>query len=174
MNTNGMKQIGKGEFSTVYRKNKNTVLIKSRDHAKECMAAGWFPECSLFPTLERVGSSDCGEFSFYEEKYYPKKASLKKNLRPSEWEFYKILRGFFNDYPLMGKTRHQYLNTWHECFDRIPGKFHVKREQMKEALDAMGNYGEDVCFEISPRNVTAHNGRLVLLDCFFMLSQQKR
>jgi hypothetical protein len=39
---------------------------------------------------------------------------------------------------------------------------------MLDALDACANYGNDVCFEISPRNVAVKNGKLVLMDCFFM------
>lgn len=170
---NSMEQIGKGAFSTVYQKTTKTVLIKSDDFAKECMSNGWFPNTPMFPTLEHVGTSNDGDFQFYECSYYPKVKSLKKSLLPSEYEFYQVLRKIFknfscwhNDYMLFSK--------WHEAFDKIPNKFSHKRKMLKEALDAMGNYGTEICFEISPRNVAVKNKRLILLDCFFVRSQLDR
>ena len=88
METKGLKQIGKGAFSTVYKKGTNKVLIKSCDNVKECMSMGWFPNSKMFPKIKRVGVSDCGQFQFYEEKFYPKTRSLKQDLLPSEYEFY--------------------------------------------------------------------------------------
>lgn len=167
MNTSGMKQIGRGAFSTVYQKSKNKVLIKSRDHVKECMAFGWFPNTPLFPSIERVGVSDCGEFQFYEEKYYPKVKSLKNTLSAFEWEFYQELRKlsarFINPYEL--------IDRWREQIESLPNKFHHKKRMLLEAIDGLVNYGSDICFEISPRNVAVHGKKLVLLDCFFLRSQ---
>jgi hypothetical protein len=42
---------------------------------------------------------------------------------------------------------------------------------MQDAVEACANYGSDVMFEISPRNVAVHNGNLILLDCFFIKSK---
>lgn len=172
MNTAGMKRIGKGAFSTVYRQTKKKVLIKSTDNVKECLSMGWMPDHAMFPTTERVGVSDCGEYQFYEQKYYPKVSSLKNNLSSFEWEFYKALRELFicKDFSPNPHTLHQ---EWHDAFDTLPGKFWRKRELLKEALDGLANYGSDICFEISPRNVAASGGKLVLLDCFFFKSQLK-
>ena len=44
------------------------------------------------------------------------------------------------------------------------------KETMLEALDACTNCGSDVAFEISPRNVAVKDGKLILLDVFFMKS----
>lgn len=52
----------------------------------------------------------------------------------------------------------------------LPPKFRKQRDHLLAAIDALYNYGDDVCFEISPRNVTAHKGKLILLDCFLMKS----
>jgi hypothetical protein len=167
MNTNGMKKIGNGAFSTVYKKSRSKVLIKSRDNVKECMALGWFPETSLFPRIERVGMSDCGEWQFYEEKYYPRVKSLKNTLSAFEWEFYQELRklhcSFLHPYELIDK--------WRKQFESLPNKFHHKKRMLLEAVDGLSNYGCDICFEISPRNVATQGKKLVLLDCFFMKSQ---
>jgi hypothetical protein len=166
MNTKGMQQIGRGAFSTVYKRGRNKVLIKSTDKVKECMSLGWFPSSKLFPKLSLVGESSCGEFSFYEEKYYPKVNSLKKTLSDFEWEFYKVLRSLDHFYYYL-PTRYLRL---HKAFSCIPGKFHRKRSLLLDALNALSNYGDDICFEISPRNVATQGDKLVLLDCFFFAS----
>lgn len=162
MNTQGMKCIGKGAFSTVYQKSKKTVLIKSQDNVKECMSLGWFPDSNLFPKIEKVATSDCGQFQFYEEKFYPKVRSLKNNLSSFDWEFYRALKNISDS---------NHMTDCDECREAIallPNKFHHKRTMILEAIDALTNYGSDVCFEISPRNVAIHGKKLVLLDCFFM------
>lgn len=162
-----MQQIGKGAFSTVYKKSNTRVLIKSRDHVKECMSLGWFPSSKIFPSLKRVGSSECGKYTYYEQKYYPKVKSLKNSLKPFEYEFYIVLRevsskSFGGFYELHGE------------FQTIPKKFSRRVAVLREALDALSNYGLDIGFEISPRNVAVNNGCLVLLDCFFFKSQLVR
>ena len=54
----------------------------------------------------------------------------------------------------------------------MPDKFDNEKEAILEAIDAMCNYGSDVSFEISPRNIAADkDGNLILLDCFFIKSQ---
>jgi hypothetical protein len=170
MKTTGMKEIGRGVFSTVYQHGRNKVLIKSRDSVKECMAMGWFPTSPMFPALKRVGSSDCGEFQLYEEKFYPKVKSLKSALSSFEWEFYRELRVINEEWKDPKISWYQHFQG---RFASLPGKFHHKRDRLLEALDGLSNYGEDMVFEISPRNVTVHNKKLVLLDCFFMESQLK-
>lgn len=90
----GLPLIGRGVFSTVYRKNAKTVLIKSVDPVKECMAMGWFPSSRMFPKIARVAILDDDQgTALYEQRYYPKVKSLKAALKPMEWEFYKELRG---------------------------------------------------------------------------------
>ena len=169
MNTKGMKCIGKGAFSTVYQSTKKKVLIKSKDNVKECMALGWFPDSPMFPKIERIGISECGQFSFYEQKFYNKVKGIKNNVTPSEWEFYQILRGLFTNSPYC-PNMHDYLDAWREKFETIPNKFHHKRTMLLEALDDLSNYGTDICFEISPRNIAIHNRKIVLLDVFFFMS----
>ena len=47
------------------------------------------------------------------------------------------------------------------------------RTAMLEALEGCSNWGSDIGFEISPRNVAVNNGKLVLLDVFFSKSKLK-
>lgn len=166
----GLEKIGQGAFSKVYL-NSRKVLIKSVDNVKECMASIWFPESSLFPETKSLGCSESGEFNYYEQKFYPKVKSLKNNLIKSDYEFYRILR----DLQEQSVTDNPYdgYNRLYQLFSTIPGKYHVKRSQLLEALDALSNYGSDIGFEISPRNVAVENKRLIMLDCFFMTSQLK-
>jgi len=152
-----MELIGRGQFSTVYRKNSSTVLIKSTDPVKECMALGWFPSCRLFPKIKRINCE------LYESKYYPRVRSLKNSLEPKQWELYKALRGCMS----WKLTAEQVIKSLHP-------KFRKQRDHLLAAINALYNYGDDVCFEISPRNVTVHKGKLILLDCFFMKSHSLR
>ena len=157
-----MKLIGKGAFTKAYLKDDNkTVFLKSVCPIKECMAYGWFPESYLFPTLESVGNNE------YEMQYYPKVTSLKQNLSKHQWELYKTLRNL----NMFGDFYTDKFTHWHEQFDTIPNKFSKEREALKEALDGCANYGYDIGFEISPRNVATKGKKLVLLDCFFSVSQ---
>ena len=171
MNTKGMKQIGKGHFSTVYQSTKNKVLIKSRDSVKECMSLGWFPSSPLFPEIKRIGSSDCGNWQFYEEKFYPKVKGLKNILSKFEYEFYIALKSIEYTWGLRDCDRADNLR---EKFNNLPNKFHHKKNILLEAIDGLSNYGQDMCFEISPRNVATQGNKLVLLDCFFFQSEIKR
>jgi hypothetical protein len=153
-------KIGKGASTTAY-KSGNTVYLKSDCPAKECMAHGWFPNSRLFP---KVKFSDEPGFD-YEMKYYPAVRSLKKALKPAEWDKYKVLRDIFdhNSYiPLsISLSRH-----WMDKFKTI--KIKPLRLAMIEAMEAMMNYGENIGFEISPRNVrVSRAGNLILLDCFY-------
>lgn len=165
MNTQGMKCIGKGAFSTVYQKTPKKVLIKSTDNVKECMSFGWFPASSMFPKVKRIDVGN--EYSFYEMKYYPKVRSLKNNLKPFEYEFYKVLRSLTPVWNINPYDRYYEL---HWLFDTIPNKFHHRRQVLKDTLESLSNYGTDIGFEISPRNVAVDRGKLILLDCFYFIS----
>ena len=167
MNTRGMKQVGKGAFSTVYRHTHNTVLIKSVDNVKECMSLGWFPDTPMFPSIERIGQSDDGITQFYTERYYDKVKSVRSNLTQFEYQFYSELRKISVPYT----TNEDGFTFLHKAFSDLPNKFWRKKELLKEALDGLANYGNDIRFEISPRNIAIHGKKLVLLDCFFFISQ---
>ena len=112
-----MELIGRGQFSTVYRKNSSTVLIKSTDPVKECMALGWFPSCRLFPKIKRINCE------LYESKYYPRVRSLKNSLEPKQWELYKALIGCMS-WDLIAELEikslhhgHDNPEWWIECHD---------------------------------------------------------
>jgi len=158
--TSNLKQIGKGSFSTCYLLNKKEVLLKSSDPIKECMSFDWFGGSTVFPNVEHVDND------LYKMEYFPKVKSLKNTLKPKQYEIYKELRKLD-----VGYVRRDYdlKDNWHKQFDTVSNKRF--RNALNEALDGCGNYGTDIQFEISPRNVAVKNGMLILLDCFFIKSK---
>jgi hypothetical protein len=161
------KLIGKGSFTYAYLREDGKVFLQSKCPIKECMAMGWFPDSNLFPQLERLGWSEDRkeDFQDYRMDYYPKVKSLKNNLDKDQYQIYKDLRALSVPYC----DPQQSFFRWHEEFDKLENE--ELREVMKEALDACGNYGTTIGFEISPRNVAVENGKLILLDCFYDISK---
>ncbi|WMX18609.1 hypothetical protein [Aeromonas phage 1233] len=167
-----MKRIGKGEFTTAYLLDSGKVLLESRDAIKECMANEWFPSCRLFPKVEYAPSGLRPErdgYQHYLMDYYPNTRSLKGALEPRQWALYQALRDCWNN-TFFGFGKHP-LDWMREFLDRFRKEYPQFRRQHKqlfEAWEATRNYSELVLFEISPRNVRAHNGKLILMDCFFI------
>ena len=160
MKTTGLKIVGKGAFSTVYELNEKQVLIKSSDPIKECMSMGWFPDSRLFPKVEYLDSET------YVMQKFAKVKSPKSELTEKDYSIYLELRALKTGYV---KNSHWANTEWHKQFDTIKNK--RVREALKDALDACCNYGSDINFEISPRNIAVKNGKLILLDCFFSISK---
>lgn len=152
-----MELIGKGLFSKVYKFDKKRVLIKSVCLAKECNSL--FVDSIWFPKLEQIGENE------YLCEYYPKVTSLKSALKPKHYELYKELRSI-NVYC---HNERDYYFKLREEFCKVSNK--SLRTALIEFLDDFNNYGTDMGFEISPRNVAVKNGRLILLDCFFNRKQ---
>ena len=163
-----MKLIGKGAFTKCYlNDDSKTVTLHSVDNIKECMAYGWFPSSYLFPNVNPTE-----EQGVYTMKYYKRVSSLKNSLSPRQWDLYKVLREVMAKFDYMTHVN-ALFTAWHEAFDTIPSKYAREREVIKEALDACANYGQDINFEISPRNIAVQGNKLVLLDCFFLTRQLK-
>lgn len=161
------KMIGKGAFTRAYLMSSGRVLLKSCCPIKECMSMGWFPDSPLFPVLLQV---DTG---VYEMDYYPKQRSLKNSLQPEHWQTYKTLKAAYYQGRLnLPKNIHDTYQHWYNVFEQyLDGEL---QETMLEALGACANYGSDIGFEISPRNVAVNSdGELVLLDVFFSRSKLK-
>lgn len=151
--------IGRGCFTKCYRLGRNKVRLVSTDPAKECVALGWGSNSRLFPRIKRI------ETEVYEMEYFPKVKSLKAALRPDQYELYRALRNI-NVCPTKGDFA--YLDELRKQFNRLP-KWAARA--LNEQIDGLMNYGADIRFEISPRNVAVKNGKLILLDCFFFASK---
>ena len=163
MKTQKLQLIGQGAFTKCYKMNANKVLLKSCDPVKEAMSLGLTPNSRIFP---KVTYTSCN--NEYEMKYYSKVKSLKNSLDADQYELYKALRTvkLLNVIEVLSGRGYEILIKRFKALD-------IKRS-VKNALigmvEGLLNYGTDICFEISPRNVAVNNGKLVLLDCFFMHS----
>lgn len=150
-----LQRIGTGSFTTAYRVNKSEVMLDTSDPVKYHMASGFTSDSTLFP---RIYSKADGLLYM---KYYPKLTSLKQNLTPRHWEYYKELRRIHDE------TMWSFSpNALHSAIDSI--KYQYLRDAVREqmiSLEAHRPY--DPLFECSPRNVRTHNGKLILLDCFY-------
>lgn len=150
-----MKLIGKGSFTKAYLLDNGRVQLHSCCPIKECMAHGWFPSSRLFPELQLVDEG------IYEMDYLTRVTAPKRQLNETGYTLYKALQqvyadGSAVDYFSIYKSLEKYLAGFAEL------------ETMLEALDACGNWGTDIGFEISPRNISVTpEGFLILADCFF-------
>lgn len=165
----GLKLIGKGAFTKCYLNTCETsVTLVTCDPIKECMAHGWFPESELFPEVQQLDYCEVTDRNLYTMEYFPRTKGLKNVLDADQWDIYKTLRDVMDSIGF-SKNIHDSMSKVYEAFDAIEDE--DLKEVMIEALEACGNYGSDVAFEISPRNVAVKNGKLILLDCFFMQSK---
>ena len=157
--------IGRGAFTKAYLTDDSKVLLDSVCPIKECMANGWFPDSDLFPEIEHLDEYNVG-YRTYIMPYYEKVTNPSKQLDPDQHAIYKELReiGHAQINLSICKSTLYFFDFWHKEFNKI--KNQDLRDIMKEALDACGNYGTDIMFEISPRNIAVKKGKLVLLDCF--------
>ena len=161
------KIIGKGQFSTAYQ-YKAVVYIKSQDPVKECMAL--FPiNSSFFP---KVSLSDLPEFD-YKMPLYNKVRAPKRQLNDRSLLIYQELRGLFTQNCFDYNKKESGYTKWFVLFSGIKSSVSVKNALI-DAIGNLSNYGDDIGFEISPRNIAAtKSGNLILLDCFFIKSALK-
>lgn len=155
MTTNKIQLIGKGIFSKVYRLNEHEVLIKSNDPVKECMAL--FIDSFLVPKLNSLDNND------YTMEYFAPVKSLKESLFPDQYQLYKELRALSVGY--VANSNDLYFE-WCKQFETISNE--DVREDLLQVMGCLADYGSDISFEISPRNVAVKDGKLILLDCFFL------
>lgn len=178
------QKLGQGAFSTVYADPDapdDFVLIQTIDQAKEAMALGWFPNSPLFPELTVYATEYDGddERNVYRSKRYDTSRAVVSKLDAHNKAFYNALRHLSlhdNDDSHGYDTHnpHNWYHIWHHKLSGLDDQFAEEREALLEALDTLCNYGSDIAFEISPRNVATEGGKLILLDCFFVQSQLKK
>ena len=158
-----MKLIGKGSFTKAYLLQNGRVRLESTDPVKECMAEGYFPESKLFPTIKKI------EWGVYETTYYKPVKSLKNTLTSLHYSYYKALRDIELRYVQNPYDSYMELS---KIFKTLPRQL---QKNLQYAIDGLSNWGTDIGFEISPRNVAVtKTGKLILLDCFFIKSHLSR
>ena len=163
---NKPSSLKKGHFTKAYLYNEsNEVILESRCNVKEYMALGWFPQSSLFPAITFSElTTDKDEFKVYKMPLYTTNSrSVKSILCKEDYEnIYLPLRSIL--YPK------NYIDFKSQLISI--GVSEEVIETIIEAYAACMNYSTDIGWEISPRNIAATpEGKLVLLDCFFVKSQ---
>lgn len=160
------KLIGKGQFTKVYLFNPKQVILRSTDPVKEAMAIGLFPNSKLFPKIKLFDSMEFNDFD-YISTYDP---DLKeRSVLPKLNDYYK------NMYRELQKIYFVYSRSdFFEQLNELKGikKYHL--DAIKYAFNSLISYAKEhqIKFEISPRNVSTRNGRLILNDCFFITTAQ--
>lgn len=164
--TKGLKKIGTGAFTNCYALSDSQVLLVTVDPLKEVYSMGWSSD-PLFPVTEKIDYLSTGECIYTMERYI-RVSSLKRNLDADQYEIYKKLRHVFDNQFCFGSPRNIYdgYSILYKAFDAMEDK--ELGERMINVLDDIANYGCDIGFEISPRNVAVKDGKLILLDCFFL------
>lgn len=163
--------IGRGKFTKVYDNNDNTVTVLSSCPSKECYSLGWVSSSKEFGY--DICLNPIYDFKDYKNELRcyisPKYEKFKKAKVPVEdYEVYKQL-------VIFSKKINRNNNIYDNLFAIIKAANNELSGWLKDFIisqaEAMGNFGTDIDFEISPRNVMVHNGRLVLLDLWFYRSK---
>lgn len=101
-------------------------------------------------------------------KKYNKTKKIKDLLIEKDYIFYKKLQKIFKQ--SLSLNNYNSYNSLYNIFSASNLEAEQK-ELLLDALKACYNYGTDIGFEISPRNIYIDNNRLILGDCFFIKSQ---
>lgn len=159
----GLPIIGRGAFTKCFELNASEVLLLSCDPIKECNSAGWMPESDRLITLERIDYD--GIFALYKAPKMPK--FKVGDLSLPEYALFKQLKSFCNSlqWPTNDYQRLYYFNDKLEESD-LPKDI---KELLVDCGEACMNYGPKLGFEFSPRNLSTKEGKIVFLDCFYLL-----
>lgn len=164
--------VKKGMFSTVYL-YENEAIIKTDDKIKECISLGWFPDSVHIPNISRTDLDD-ENLNVYVSERYTTSRSVKSILCGEDYELYKQLRNMCQKMTWTYKNHYEWQNDFTKAVRQyVKNEYH--QELLIQCYEACMNFGYDVRFEISPRNVAANKDkRLILLDCFYIYSDLKR
>lgn len=175
--TKGFQLVGKGAFTKAYTSpaEPDTCYLVSSDPAKECLALFGYSTTmpNLFPKLERIKYLDSGA-NVFKTKFYAKSNSLKSDLDADQYALYKALVAMHRSVHTCVIKDYDLADKHYKALDDLKTKnpdFKIYVEALQESIDSLCNYGTDILFEISPRNVRVDNGKLVLLDVFFFRSK---
>ena len=155
--------IGKGSFTKVYSTGAKTVMYDTIDPVKWCYAE-WLDLDRFYPVI----THDCNNILVGTK--YIKVRAPKQQLNARAYAYYKELRDVFAQGARGFDDIQELLNT--VCYT-------YPKQAIQNQLDALVNYidYDDICFEISPRNIlTDRKGNLILSDIFYSykLLKQKR
>lgn len=160
MNIQTSKRIGRGAFTTAYLTIEGKVLLKSTCPLKECYSL-FLQDNPLIAKIETAGYCNRTDKPLFLMDYLAPSRSLRRELKQDQYDLYKKLVAIFKT-EFVGS--YQNIRNAIESLD-VDQKVLI---DLLDIVDSCSNYAnESLCFEISPRNVRAVDGNLILLDCFF-------
>lgn len=156
-----------GKFTTCYLYDDH-VILHSCDSIKECMSLGWFPVHRLIPVISHNDfiTTSRDDYSVYTMERFSQPTSLKASLDFDDWLLYKALRVLMSSL-VWPKSDYDRLDYFRLMVNSSSLDNEIK-ELLIDCFEACMNYSDRIGFEISPRNVGVLDGRLILLDCFFI------
>jgi hypothetical protein len=101
--------------------------------------------------------------------------SLKKAIPEKDYDLFKRLQKFMDEDVFgIGKYSNFTISYLHNVIAESDHLEPWAKDFLVESVSGCANAGCDPTFEISQRNVAVQNGRLVLLDVWFMISEFTR
>lgn len=162
-------KVRKGKYSIVYVFD-DIALIHSKDPIKECLSLNWFPDSIHVPEVNDSNiQSDKAGFKVYEMPLYETNRSVKSLICQDDYfNIYLPLRKLMTNINWDYNNPYKWQNNFYDAVQQTELTIDIK-DLIVSCYEACMNYSSKVMFEISPRNVAAKDGRLILLDCFFII-----
>ena len=159
--------LGKGLFSKAYivqTSNGPYVLLYSTDYIKEVLALYADKSNPHVPKIWRYDTN------IYLMPYY-RPLTLKYRVA---WKEYRTLEKLWKRAKYKSIIGYQAIEEFISLCKLSP---HISKNivaALQEIYDVSLNYGQDILFEIAPRNLGVNNnGQLILRDICFVIGQKK-
>lgn len=162
----GLQLVGRGAFTRCYKESESTVLLVSCDPLKECAALFAQSYDKLIPKSARL-DYDCDShgiaWQLYRMQNYGK--TQRNILSKLDLHNARLYRELYAIFKKSIKGHYDLFNA----FESLPECFSDEKEILQDYIGDLCNScdTDNLRFEISPRNVRAVSGQLILLDCFF-------
>jgi len=161
--------IGRGAFTKVWGIDGNNAVIATICPVKNALSE--YDGGRMTPTYEFRGSIESHpEVSVLLSPKYEKLTAPKRQLTTLYYKYYQYLLKAFRK--PTGSTGWYYssIKGYHDILEVCEGfKLKGLRDELVGIVMHLSNYINpyDLCMEVSPRNLMAYNGKLVLNDLFF-------
>jgi len=165
--------LGRGSWTSSFKLDEETVILKSDCKVKAAISQGLFPESPLFPEIEKVFYDEEEDKTYYimdflEIGKYGEEDDFRNQLNKKSKEVWDHLMKFNKDFKpdyYSVKDKMTRLEYWIKAFTEMLSK--TLSELMINALNICDTEKTgDVALDIPMHNVGHKNGQLVLFDCF--------
>lgn len=184
MKINHIKRLGKGSFSTAYLLDNNKAIVYTNDNYKSLIweqggSYDFLPKYYKKLYTEDIDYKLKQSYDVaYIMEYLPATNGLKQHLDHENRTIYKDLKALQTTYNSlrrsnfnkMSKRKYDEFAYCNGALSEVVNRWEFKNKEFGESFnlfahDAM-NYG-DTGMDLSPRNVRAKDGKLILLDIWF-------